>query len=50
MADTVLSIKKGSVVLVDDKQFELARRVLKPVEIETEAEVKPVEKKTKKSK
>lgn len=31
LQDTVLAIKKGSVVLVDERQFELARRILKPV-------------------
>jgi hypothetical protein len=48
--DTVIAIKKGSIVLVDDKQFELARKVLKPVteEKEEKAESLPKEKKTKK--
>lgn len=32
MQDTVLAIKKGSVVLVEDRQYELARKVLKPVQ------------------
>lgn len=30
--DTVIAIKKGSIVIVDDRQFELARKNLKPVE------------------
>lgn len=48
--DTVIAIKKGSIVLVDDKQFELARKVLKPVTEEKEEKVEslPKEKKTKK--
>lgn len=29
---TSLVVEKGSIVLVDDKQYELARRVLKPVD------------------
>ena len=40
LKDTTLSIKAGSIVLVEDRQYELARRVLKPVE-------KPAEKKEK---
>ena len=43
LVDTCISIKKGSIVFVEDKQFELARRVLKPIE---EAPAK--EKRTKK--
>lgn len=31
LADTCISVKKGSIVYVDDRQFELAKRVLKPV-------------------
>ena len=47
LTDTALSIKKGSIVLVDEKQFELAKRVLKPVDMpQAEAPVK--EKRTKK--
>lgn len=33
LKDTVIQVKKGSVVEVSERQFELARRVLKPVEI-----------------
>ena len=32
LTDTALAVLKGSIVLVNDKQYELARRVLKPVE------------------
>lgn len=39
--DCLLAVKKGSIVLVDERQFEMARRVLKPVEIEVKKE--PVE-------
>lgn len=49
--DTVIAIKKGSIVLVEDKQFELARKVLKPVTEEKEEKAVadlPKEKKTKK--
>ena len=48
--DTVIAIKKGSIVLVDDKQYELARKVLKPVteNKEEKDESLPKEKKTKK--
>jgi len=35
-----LIVNKGSIVLVDEKQFELARNFLKPVDIKAEA--KPV--------
>lgn len=31
LEDTAMSIGKGSIVLVSEKQFELARRVLKPL-------------------
>ena len=50
LQDTVLSIGKGSVVLVSEKQFELARKVLKPVEIKTEAKAEAVETRTEKAK
>lgn len=47
LTDTALAVKKGSIVLVDEKQFELAKRVLKPVDMpQAEAPVK--EKRTKK--
>lgn len=36
--DTVIVVKKGSIVIVEDKQFELAKKNLKPIEVnETEA-------------
>ena len=39
---TSLVVEKGSIVLVDERQFELARRVLKPVkDEEPKAEEKP---------
>lgn len=41
LADTAIAIKKGSIVLVDERQFEIARKILKPCE---------EEKKTKKAK
>lgn len=44
LIDTALAIKKGSIVLVDERQYELARRVLKPCE-EKKEEVKKVKKK-----
>ena len=50
--DTAIAIKKGSIVLVDEKQFELARKVLKPITEEKKEEKAvadlPKEKKTKK--
>jgi hypothetical protein len=39
LQDTVISVLKGSIVMVSDKQYELKRHKLKPVE-----EVKKVEK------
>lgn len=42
LKDTALSIKEGSIVFVSERQFELARNVLKPIE------EKPKEVKTKK--
>lgn len=41
---TSLVVEKGSIVLVDERQFELARRVLKPVKDE-DKEAKPKKKK-----
>ena len=38
LADCSLVVNKGSVVIVSDMQFELARHLLKPVEDETEDE------------
>ena len=38
-----LVVGKGSIVNVDDKQFELARAFLKPVGVETESKPKNVE-------
>lgn len=31
MADCVLAIRKGSIVDVDERQYEVARNILKPV-------------------
>lgn len=33
VASATLAVEKGSIVIVSDKQYELARRVLKPVEV-----------------
>lgn len=33
LKDTVLNVQKGSVVEVSERQYELARRVLKPVKV-----------------
>lgn len=42
--DTVIAIKKGSIVIVDDKQFELAKKHLKPIkEEEKKVEVQQIE-------
>lgn len=38
-----LVVGKGSIVFVDDRQFELARRFLKPVEVKPVKEEKPAE-------
>ena len=52
--DTAIAVKKGSIVIVDDKQFELAKKNLKPIEIENveaptiEKAVLPKEKRTRK--
>ena len=53
--DTVIAIQKGSIVFVTDRQFELARKVLKPIvedkPITTKAEPETIEvRKTKKKK
>lgn len=48
LTDTVIAVKKGSIVFVNEKQFELAKRVLKPVEHESQAEAPVKEKRTKK--
>lgn len=50
LGKTSLVVEKGSIVLVDDRQFELARRVLKPVEMKKAEEPKAEEEKPKKSK
>lgn len=42
LKDCVIQVKKGSIIEVSERQFELARRVLKPVEIKTTKAV-PVE-------
>lgn len=38
-----LVVGKGSIVLVDDKQFELARNFIKPIDLPKPKEVKEVE-------
>jgi len=38
-----LVVDKGSIVNIDEKQFELARQFVKPVQIEKPVEAKPVE-------
>lgn len=43
LQDAVLKVKKGSIVEVDDRQFELARRILKPVDKQLKEEPKVVE-------
>lgn len=40
--DTVIAVKKGSIVIVEDKQFELAKKHLKPIEMGS-AEVEKIE-------
>lgn len=35
--DTVIAVKKGSIVIVEEKQFELAKKNLKPIELNGEA-------------
>ena len=40
--DTVIAIKKGSIVIVDEKQFELAKKHLKPLN-EKKVEVQTIE-------
>lgn len=40
--DTVIAVKKGSIVIVEDKQFELAKKNLKPIGV-NEAEAPTVE-------
>lgn len=53
LKDSVLHIQKGSIVLVSERQYELARRVLKPIneaKAEAEAEVKAEEEEPKKAK
>jgi len=50
LGKTSLVVEKGSVVLVDERQFELARRVLKPVEHKQADEPKAEEKPKSKSK
>jgi len=38
-----LVVGKGSIVNIDDRQFELARQFVKPIQIEKPVEAKPVE-------
>lgn len=56
LQNAVIACEKGSIVMVSDKQYELARRVLKPIEkadkkevVETE-EVEAPKKETRKKK
>lgn len=41
--DTVIAVKKGSIVIVEDKQFELAKKHLKPIENKNKEEAPSVE-------
>lgn len=53
LQDSVIAIAKGSIVLVSERQYELARRVLKPIieaKAEAEANAKAEEKEPKKAK
>lgn len=55
LKDSVLHIQKGSIVEVSERQFELARRVLKPIEVKAiktsvEEEIKAEAPKRKKKK
>ncbi len=43
--DAVLTVCKGSVVLVSDRQFELAKKVLKPINEKSEEKVENKKKK-----
>ena len=47
---TCLVVEKGSIVEVTEQQFELARKVLKPIVVEDKKESKESEEKPKKSK
>lgn len=40
LKDSILTIGKGSIVLVSERQFELARQVLKPIKDEPKKEKK----------
>lgn len=50
LSNCVIAIEKGSVVIVSEKQYELARKVLKPLEKEAKKEnveeVREIEKAT----
>ena len=48
LQDCVLRIKRGTIIDVDEKQYEIARSVLKPVEKVAQAEAPIKEKRTKK--
>lgn len=43
LADTVIACQKGSIVFVTDRQFELARKILKPVEAKQKIEAVEIE-------
>lgn len=43
LVDTVIRVSKGSIVMVSDKQFELAKSKLKPVEIKKEVKAEVIE-------
>ena len=53
LCDTVIQIQKGSIVNVSEKQYELARKVLKPIDDEkpkAEAKAEVIETRAKKTK
>ena len=57
LCDTVISVQKGSIVNVSEKQYELARKVLKPIidekpkaEAKVEAKAEEIEVRAKKKK
>lgn len=43
LVDTVINVKKGSIVIVSDKQFELKRNKLKPLDDKKEVKEVKVE-------
>lgn len=50
LKDSVIAICKGSIVYVNDRQYELARNILKPIVETTSATTDVVEKAPKKKK